>query len=197
MGAHNAMRVYQLYGYLDDKPLRVLVYMALTARDGDAEPWFGLGHEILATMALSRKPDGAGLRAVRRAVTELHRAGAITMVKRPTNKGRHVHYRLWITHPSPDAQRPTTVDKPLVEPVDNPPSPDGERPTTEPGRRTVSDLSNGHRRTVSDLIVGRSPSYPIEEEEEEVSTGAKNTKGDLSEANCGKRARDPPMSLPA
>lgn len=191
MGAGNAMRVYQLYGHLDDKPLRVLVFMALTARDDDIKPWFGLGHQVLAERALSLKPDDAGLRAVRRAVTKLHQAGAITTIARPTNRGRHVHYQLWLLSPSPDAHRPTSVDKPSPKPVENGSSPDAQRPITPP----VVGRSVSSRRTLSDLIVGRSATYPIEEEEEP--RGAKTSNGSVSEANCGKRARDPPMSLPA
>lgn len=194
MGASNALRVYSTWGAtLGDRAVRVLTYMAIVARDNDAEPWFGLGHEALAEMALGIKPDDAGLRAVRRAITELHKAGAITTAKRPSNQGRHVQYRLWLSGPSPDGKRPITpVDNCPAEPVDNHSSPDAQRPITAPvvGRILVS------RRTNSDRVVGRSASYPIErrnEEEEE----RKNSEANLRTARRGRHARDPPQSLPA
>lgn len=200
MGAANAIAAYRAWSHLGDRALRVLAYMALVARDGDAEPWFGLGHEALSEQALGHPLNGnekdreAALRAVRRAITELHQAGAITTAKRPTNQGRRVHYRLWIDGPSPDAQRPTIpapVDNPGPKPVENSPSPDAQRPTTPP---VVGRKFDGHRTNS-----GQSPdeNRPTHIEEEEEPRGAKTSNGSLSEANCGKRARDPPMSLTA
>ena len=194
VGATNAIRVYTVWGpVLGDQAMRVFVYMAIVARDGDAEPWFGLGHEALAELALGRKPSPASLRSVRRAITELHNAGAITTAKRPTNQGRHVHYRLWLSGPSPDAERPTTpVDNRPSEPVDNPPSPDAQRP--------VNGSVVGHfmdsRRSLSDRVVGRKVTYPIEEEGG--GRGAKDfEEKSLARRTVEDRARDPPLSLPA
>lgn len=187
MGASNAMRVYQAWGpRLADRPLRALTYMALVARDGDAQPWFGLGHDALSELALGCALNGdprhndAALRSVRRVITELRRAGAVTLLKAPT-QGRHAHYRLWLDGPSPDAQRP--VNNPAGEPVDTGESPDAQRPTAK-------------------RVTGRSASRPpdaqrpthIRKEEER---GANTSKAPVVTANCGRRARDPPQSLPA
>src|SRR5262245_16524930 len=108
--------------------MRVLLYMALVARDKDAEPWFQLGHSALAELALGRKPDGASLRSVRRSVTELQRAGAITTSRRATYGKRgtqHVRYRLHLDSPAPS---PPDRKRPMDMPVDNPDPPDGNRP---------------------------------------------------------------------
>lgn len=117
MGAKNALRVYEGWGALPDRPLRLLVYMALVARDDDAEPWFALGHEALARFALamdlpelddddprSRAARDAVLRKVRRAVTTLHRRRAIETTRKATFGHRGpgpVRYRLWLDGPKP------------------------------------------------------------------------------------------------
>jgi hypothetical protein len=156
VGAANALKVYAAWSHLDDRPLRLLAYMALVARDNDAAPWFGLGQEALAELALGQKPSDASMRAVRRAVTALRDAGAICTAKRATYGKRgttNVRYRLHLECPCdckpPDAQRP--MDNHPGDPVDNPSPPDGERPMDGSGHRTVSDLWTTGHRTVSDL----------------------------------------------
>lgn len=109
MGAYNALRVYHAWsGTLTAKPMQLLVYMSLVARDYDADPWFGLGHEDLATVALGLKlpddPDNrraydAVLRKVRRHITPLLDKGAIETRDRATFGPRgttHVVYRLFL-----------------------------------------------------------------------------------------------------
>ena len=128
MGASNALRVYAAWGgVLDDRPLRLLIYMALVARDKDATPWFSQGHEALSEMALGtpvpdepQKERDKALRVVRRAITHLHQAGAISTVKRATYGKRgtsNVHYRLYLDGPNPD--RPQVTGRPKAKPVDN------------------------------------------------------------------------------
>ena len=121
MGAANAMAAFATYGAkVGDQAMRVLVYMCLVARDGDAEPWFGLGHEALSEMALGTPvpdrvadPKGheAALRAVRRAITSLQAAGAIRTAERArfgTQLARHVRYRLYPAEPAAQVDRKAT-----------------------------------------------------------------------------------------
>lgn len=163
MGAANAVRAYRAWGHLDDRPLRLLVYMALVARDGDAAPWYGQGHEALAMFALNRTPDDAGLRAVRRSLTPLFAAGALETVKRATYGKRgtsQVHYRLWLDGPRPqDAERP--VDNPVANPVENPAPQDADRP--------MAGESIGRSLSVHRTLTGRpqDAERPTKEEEEE------------------------------
>jgi hypothetical protein len=80
MGAGNVKAVYALWADLPDRPLRVLAYMALTAKDADDPPMFWGGRESLA-VAIGRKvsPNDSEasvrttFRAVRSAVK--HRRG--------------------------------------------------------------------------------------------------------------------------
>jgi len=128
VGAANALRVYAAWGgVLGDRPMRVLVYMALIARDKDAEPWFSQGHEVLAEMALALPAPGSpqAARVVRRAITQLHARGAIRTVKRATYGKRgtsNVHYRLYLDGPQPqvtnrpvDNSQPQVTDRPMAD----------------------------------------------------------------------------------
>ena len=129
MGASNALRVYAAWGrcsystkagkaakkqLLADQPLRVLVYMALVARDDDSDPWYGQLHETLGAGALGLdipEPDDTpetqaqrdvALRTVRRAITALHKAGAIETTRRATfgtRGARPARYRLYLDGP--------------------------------------------------------------------------------------------------
>jgi hypothetical protein len=114
VGFSNVSMCYVNWGGLKDRPLRLLVYMALLARDGDAKPWCGIGHEQLATMALGlRFPADddelydehydAVLRKVRRHLTTLRRAGAIETDERATygtHGARPARYRLYLDGPA-------------------------------------------------------------------------------------------------
>lgn len=180
MGASNALSAYLVYGsVLGDRALRVLAYMALVARDQDAEPWYGQRHEVLAEFALGRpikgnaEDDATALRAVRRAITELHAAGAITVKRRQANTGRPVVYRLWLVAPSPDVSRPVSGA------VDESPSPDAERPVSN---GVIGRSVDGHRT--------RNVRSHIEEQRE-----ANTYEASVVTTNSGSRARDPPSSL--
>jgi hypothetical protein len=125
MGASNAIRVYHGWGAkLKDKPLRLLIWMALHAKDDDSEPWYSLGertHETLAEFALGLqfpRPTGdahkdelardAVLRKVRRHLTPLFAAGAISTKRRAvtTQQGvTAVVYALRLDGPPDDDSR--------------------------------------------------------------------------------------------
>lgn len=160
MGASNALAAFRLYaGKVPPTALNVLTYMALVALDRDEEPRYWEGHEALAVHCLGRDEaaiDDSDLRAVRRAITALFDAGAVTVVRRSSGrreKNLTAQYRLHLVKPAPDEKRPT-------ETAPMRPSPDGNRPTSEviTGRK-VTD-----HRTESD----RSPdgNRPPEEEED-------------------------------
>ena len=111
MGASNALKAYQLWrARLPHQPFSVLAYMALRARDNDAAPWYGAGHDELAAIALgllmrTDRDKENGRRQVRRAMTVLQRAGAVT-THRHGHPGLQAVYLLWLNAPSPVAQRP-------------------------------------------------------------------------------------------
>ena len=198
MGASNAVRVYATWGHLADRPLRVLTYMALVARDNDAAPWFGQGHEALAVFALSLTPDDAGLRAVRRAVTALHDAGAIETVRRATFGKRgtsHVQYRLWLDGPCPqDGQRP-------MAPVDNHPAKHVDNPAPQDAQRPMAAESIGRSVVVHRTVSGRPqvaerPTKEEEEEEERINPEANLRNGEMWKGDAP--AREPSgRSVPA
>jgi hypothetical protein len=166
-------RVYHAWGHLDGRPFRLLVYMALIARDHDSEPWFGLGHDALAELALGldvpkdpKKRDEAR-RIVRRALTPLHREGAITTSKRQSHH-QAVHYRLWLDGPSPDCSQVT--ERPMNNPVDNPKSQVTERPMSG---KVIGHSEAGHRSLNGRSQVTERPIYIEEEEEEEERSSSK------------------------
>jgi hypothetical protein len=114
VGYYNAIRVHDGWAaILKPNPFRVLAYMALRARDEDADPWFGLGHEHLAIKVLGLKmserttPKGqkdydVQLRRVRRAITQLINEKAIETRDHATyglQGTSHVVYRLFLDGP--------------------------------------------------------------------------------------------------
>lgn len=112
MGAANALSAFHLYAArIPATSFKVLTYMALVSLDNDPEPWWSEGHEVLASMCFGyAEPDSdAALRAVRRAVTPLFAARAITVTRRSSGHGNTditVRYRLWLRHSAPDENRP-------------------------------------------------------------------------------------------
>jgi hypothetical protein len=178
VGAANAMRVYTAWSHLDDRPLRLLIYMALRARDHDAEPWYGAGHEELATIALGLKPPQtdrereAVYRTVRRAMTALHQARAIRTT-RYSAPGKQASYRLYLDGPTQDGHRPVNTAG------DNPETQDGERPVNE----LFTGRSASERRTVSVRTQdGERPTEEEEEEEEQRTSKANLRNGELWKA---------------
>jgi hypothetical protein len=111
VGAANVLAAFKLYaGKVPPTSLNVLAYMAAVALDKDAEPRFWEGHAILAIRCLgSVEPvSEADLRGVRRAITPLFTAGAITVDRHSTGhrgKAVTVRYRLWLVCPAPVENR--------------------------------------------------------------------------------------------
>jgi hypothetical protein len=114
VGYYNALRVHDGWAaILKPNPFRLLVYMALRARDDDAEPWYGLGHQDLAVKVLGlkmserttvtgQKEYDTQLRRVRRAITQLVNEKAIETRDHAfyTKHGTsHVIYRLYLDGP--------------------------------------------------------------------------------------------------
>jgi hypothetical protein len=122
MGASNALNAYRLYASrVPPLSMSALAYMALVSMDKDAEPWFSLGAEVLAVMALGRAPlaetgdekaDARARKALEhaceRALKPLFEAGAITTSRHSSghpDKPHWAKYRLWLTAPAPDEAR--------------------------------------------------------------------------------------------
>lgn len=163
MGASNVVAAYALYaGRVPATSMQVLAYMAVVSKDGDPRPWFGQGHAALAEHALGRKRPitDSDERAVRRAITPLLQAGAIT-TDRPAARDRRdgpntARYRLHL-----DVGRiPSCGSSPDLDGVDDPrrtdsgahvgrnsdprrtesvPTQDENRPTEEPRGTTRSE----------------------------------------------------------
>lgn len=193
VGASNAIRAYAVYGaVLDHAPMRVLVYMALVARDGDGQPWFRLGHEAIAELALGRaipaddpKERDAILRSVRKTITKLADAGAIRTSKRAVFGSRGTQfceYRLYLDAPcddgrrtaqearSPDSEGPMPPEpQGPMAPVDNQPGNpvDNPRPQELKGPMAAEAIGTsgaGHRNL---RVRPQEPQGPTKEEEEE------------------------------
>src|ERR1700748_2097128 len=107
------MAAFRLYaGKVTPLAMNVLTYMALVAMDRDREPKYWEGHKALAVHCLGREEesiDDSDLRAVRRAITSLFKAGAITVAQHSSGRGEHdgrVTYRLHLATPAQDGKRP-------------------------------------------------------------------------------------------
>src|SRR5688572_13969544 len=88
--------------------MQVFIYMALVAKDKDEEPWFGMGHDALAQLALRRPPGRPGVKAVERAIGPLFDEGAITVVRRAAQRStgpNTVKYRLHLDAPAENRQK--------------------------------------------------------------------------------------------
>lgn len=131
MGASNALAAFRLYaGKIPPLSMNLLTYMALISLDRDSEPRYWEGHAALAVHCLGREEapvSDSDLRAVRRAITPLFAAGAITVARHssPDREKPTVSYRLWLTAPAPDGKRPVNNRRPTGA------SPDGNRPPKE------------------------------------------------------------------
>lgn len=153
MGSSNALAAYRLYaGKVPPRSLSVLAYMALVALDRDKDPSWWEGHEMLAIRCLGRPEplSDTDLRAVRRAITPLFRAGAITIVRHAAgHRGRTVtvRYKLWLEHPAPDGKRPKPASgigrKTVGHRTENGRAPDGNRPPEEKEEKEERDIYGG------------------------------------------------------
>lgn len=144
--------------------MNVLAYMALVALDRDEVPHYWLGHEALAIHCLGRDEasiDDSDLRAVRRAITPLFKARAITVAQHSSGRGERrgrVSYRLHLDMPAQDGFRP--VDNPSGAAV----APDGNCPvdTGSTGRKVTE-----HRTVCDRAPDGNRPAKEYEETEEQ------------------------------
>lgn len=112
MGAAHIVKAYRLYaGRVPATSMQLLVYMALIAVDKDEEPWFGMGHDALAQLALGREPGRAGVKAVERAIGPLFDEGAITTQRHAAVRSdgpSTVRYRLHLDAPAEPRQKRRT-----------------------------------------------------------------------------------------
>lgn len=96
MGVRNAGMVYAKWPDLPPNAFRLLIFMAIRARDRDEVARYWGGREELA-WALGRPTHDcrseAAFHAVKRAVEALTEAGAITRIENP-RPGRNAGYRL-------------------------------------------------------------------------------------------------------
>lgn len=164
MGASNALNAFRLYaGKVPPLSMNVLVFMSLVSMDRDSEPKYWEGHEALAVHCLGRDEasiDDSDLRAVRRAITPLFKAGAITVAQHSSGRGEkrgRVSYWLHLVTPAQDGKRPVVDQAPTGF------APDGNCPTD-----AVSIGRNmAEHRTESDRAPdGNRPAKEYEETEE-------------------------------
>lgn len=117
VGAANIAKAYGLYaGRVPATSMQMLIYMALVSKDADDQPWFGMGHDALAQLALGREAGRAGVKAVERAIGPLFDEGAITTQRRAAQRStgpNTVRYRLHLDAPAePRQQRRNDPRKP-------------------------------------------------------------------------------------
>lgn len=93
LGAGNVAGAFDSWSHLPDRAFRALAYMALVSLDRDDPPRYWGGRGALAK-ALGLADDEAGHRAVKRAVAQLVRAGAIKHDGPPAAGGRRAEYVL-------------------------------------------------------------------------------------------------------
>lgn len=92
MGATLVMSAYTYWTALPNAPFRLLVRMAVTAKDGDREPVAWIGQKHLATaLGLPQTPNS--YRCVRRHLQVLIEAGAIERIE-VGQLGRNSAFRL-------------------------------------------------------------------------------------------------------
>lgn len=111
MGARLMSQVFTHWSHLPDRPFRLLLYMALVAKDNTPEPTFWQGRDSLAEIALGVKCDENGYRVARRAVADLVKAGAIER-KYVGHIGKRSEYRI---HASPNPGKGGRQSPPRVE----------------------------------------------------------------------------------
>lgn len=181
MGASNAIAAFEQYaGLVPPTSLLLLVRMALTAKDSDAEPWYEQGHEALARLALGRGKHAEVTRtdvaAVERAIAPLRKIGAISTDRRPARRRDErstVKYRLHLKAPNVprktlDVEAPpevTQADQRATVSVarDTP-----QRPTENVGSTSDNVPRNSEQRpTVSGATSHGKRGTPYKEEEKE------------------------------
>lgn len=153
MGARHVSAVYATWHHLPDPAFRLLVYMALVAKDANDEPRFWGGRRVLAFGIARGVPDGepipaATVTAIKRCIRVLTSEGAVEIVYGGW-RGKNAEYRLHLDGPrkgSGRRDRKGVAPRPSIEtseqgergsPGDpergSPGDPKGGRPTTERG----------------------------------------------------------------
>ena len=100
MGAQLVSRVYTSWTHLPDRPFRLLAYMALIAKDTNADPTFWGGRDSLAE-AMGMPPGTESTRQmIKRAVRVLITSGAIERAY-VGHAGKRTEYRLTLTPRQP------------------------------------------------------------------------------------------------
>lgn len=181
---------YVRWAHLAHAPFRLLVFMAVVAKDDGDPPMFYQGQEACA-LALGMAPDAdaktrqAAFRGVRRHIEALIKAKCVERIS-AGSPGRNAEYALRLS-----MERRTLTDLQKA---------DGERPPSETKRRTLSG-SNGGRsaaqwRTVGDTMADahRPPKdiqdYRTKEQDEVESTV------DESPVRAGARSRETKTTTP-
>ena len=105
MGSQLVMSAYTYWSELPHGAFRLLVRMAITARDADPEPKAWIGRDELAR-SMGLAPTPGNFRNVRRWLAQLEKAGAIER----TEVGRFGRRTTYLIHPRPRAE---SVDNPV------------------------------------------------------------------------------------
>lgn len=98
MGASLAMSAFAHRKDLPDPAFRLLIHMALTCKDSDKDPKYWAGREGMA-LALGVELNPAGVQRIKRALSQLMKAGAVERIELGRN-GRRSEYKLCITPPA-------------------------------------------------------------------------------------------------
>lgn len=173
MGATLVAQVIANWSHVSDRAFRVLIAMAVTARDNATKDipkgvYFG-GQEHL-TLALARSRDGStdsAIRTVKRAIQELTKAGAIQCTQ-PAVLGSNAVYKLTLNAIPMPVDNPTDGSTYFANRRDIP-SPPG-RDTPSPPRRDTPSPDRG----TSDVPTSKEPlEEPLEEREKEERVGVR------------------------
>jgi hypothetical protein len=209
MGAGNVKLVYARWGDLPDGPMRLLLYMAVTAMDDGEQPRFWGGRDALAVAMGRMVPDkhteddaeklerALAFKAVNRTIAALRKAGAITAMSGAA-PGHNAVYALNLGI----RRSPLTGDQ--SKPKRSPSSGDQSRSKTGPKKR--ADAKNGPHSagaTVPSNWAERSPfrgqmvpsEWGPEEYEEEVRTESKDESAEVPTTSHPPRVPEAPPKI--
>lgn len=138
MGARLVAQVFTHWTHLPDRPFRVLVRMAHIAKDTNAKPIYWAGRNDLAE-ALGLVPGEAAYQAVKRAVRQIVKAGAVE-IEYLGHATKRTEYRLTLDRMPP--KKGVTQSTPrgsLSDPQ--------KGSVDDPHRGSLSDPAGGHSVT--------------------------------------------------
>ena len=163
MGARLVAQAFTHWTHLPDRPFRVLVRMALVAKDTNASPTYWGGRDDLAD-ALGLPPSEAAYQAVKRAVRQIVSAGAVEIAYLG-HATKRTEYRLTLdTMPRQKGVAQSTprgsVSDPLRGSVDDPhrgslSDPAGGQSVTPQGTTEGGTEENREESTSENLRVTR------------------------------------------